>query len=335
MISYRPFLNFDSPALVNIWRQQPAFRGLFRSLTRDLLDYQVFAKPYFEREGLILAFENGAGERTGAMTGAMIGAMTGKALGFIHAGFAPNSTLSDLDLQQGVIAQLKLIPSSQQKQVAAGLIQHGLDYLRSKGARQIHVGSHFPHSPFYLGLYGGSRVPGILEHEHFAIDCLLEAGFHVDDEVLLLERQLSDFRPPVDREQLAHRRQFEIQAIADPMEANWWECCQFSMAEREKFILFPKMDRKMAIGSVAFWDMQPIASEVGGSARGLYDLQIDEQQRRSGLATFLVSESLKQLSQQGVGRVEVQVRTTDPASLNLFRKLGFSQIAKAFQMSLP
>jgi ribosomal protein S18 acetylase RimI-like enzyme len=334
VISYRPFLNFDSPSLVNIWRQQPAFRGLYRSLTRDLLDYQVFSKPYFEREGLILAFEDGAKSEAVGGAGERVGQASGQALGFIHAGFAPNSGLDDLDLQQGVIAQLKLIPSGQQKQVAAELIRRGLDYLRSKGARRIHVGSHFPHTPFYLGLYGGSRVPGILEHDHFAIECLLEAGFRVDDEVLMLERQLSDFRPPVDREQLAHRRQFNVQAIADPMETNWWECCQFSMAEREKFTLCPKSDRGAAIGSVAFWDMQPLASEVGGSARGLYDLHIENQQRRSGLATFLVSESLKQLSQQGIGRVEVQVRATDPGPLGLFRKLGFSQIAKAFQMSL-
>jgi len=322
VISYRPFLNFDSPHLVTIWRQQPAYRGLFRSLTRDLLDYQVFAKPYFESEGLIFAFEDAGSDQAS------------KPLGFVHAGFAPNRQLSDLDLENGVIAQLKVVPSPYQQQVAGQLIQQAIQYLRARGALRVHAGSMFPHSPFYLGLYGGSRVPGILEQDSLARESLLAAGFQDDDVVLLLERPLGNFRPPVDRLQLAHRRQFEVQAIADPMEANWWECCQFSMAEREKFNLTPKNDPGTTIGSVAFWDMQPLASEVGGSARGLYDLHINDRQRREGIATFLVSEALKQLSQHGVGRVEVQVRESDPAAIGLFRKLGFAEIAKAFQMSL-
>lgn len=327
MIQYRPFLNFDTPHLVNIWRQQAPFRGLYKAITRDLLDLQVFAKPYFEREGLVIAYRQGP---TASDTDI-------QPLGFVHAGFAPVDELNDLDFRRGVLAQLKVLPGENQHEVAAGLIQRAIDYLRDRGATEVHAGSRFPHSPFYLGLYGGSRVPGVIAEDRCALQSLQRAGFREIDTVLMLERRLADFRPSVDRQQLALRRKYQLQAIADPLEGNWWECCQFSMAERERFNLMNKSDRgnsREIIGSVSFWDMQPLASEIGGTARGLYDLHVDAKTRRSGLATFMVSESLKQLANQGVGRVEVQIPQSDPIVGRLFNKLGFVEISRGYQMSL-
>lgn len=323
MIQYRPFLNFDTPHLVTIWRRQPPFRGLFKALTRDLLDLQVFSKPYFEREGLVIAYRQGP---SGSDTDI-------DPLGFVHTGFAPNQELNDLDSSRGVLAQLKVAPGEFQHEVAAGLIQRAMEYLRNRGAKQVFAGSCFPHTPFYLGLYGGSRVPGVMEEDRIARQALLQAGFQDIDTVLLLERRLSDFRPAVDRQQLALRRQYQLQSIGDPSEGSWWECCQFSMAERERFNLVPKIASRQVIGSVSFWDMQPLASEIGGVARGLYDLHIDVETRRSGLATFLVSESLKELANYGVGRVEVQIPKSETAPEGLFNKLGFAEVAKAYQMS--
>ena len=57
MIHYRSFRNSDPPALAEIWRAQPPAAALIQPATPALLDELVFSKPYFRREGLILAFE--------------------------------------------------------------------------------------------------------------------------------------------------------------------------------------------------------------------------------------------------------------------------------------
>lgn len=78
--------------------------------------------------------------------------------------------------------------------------------------------------------------------------------------------------------------------------------------------------------------MSPIASETGTVCRGLYDLKISPEMRNAGLGKLLVGEALKQLAQQGIGRIEVQAKKSDPAALALFDRLGFDGIAKAYQM---
>lgn len=252
-------------------------------------------------------------------------------VGFIHAGFAANAELSDLDQTNGIISQLKIIPRPDSAAIAKQLIEAGLHYLKERGASQVHVGSVFPHAPFYLGLYGGSRVPGILEEDRAARQALLDAGFEDVDQVHLLERKLVGFRTTLDRKQLNLRRTCQIQTVADPPETTWWESCLFSKAERDRFNLIDKQQQKW-VGSVSFWDMLPIASETGTVCRGLYDLQISPEMRNAGLGKLLVGEALKQLAQQGIGRIEVQARDSDPAVLALCDRLGFDVIAKAYQM---
>ena len=322
MIRYRPFLNTDSPFLVDIWRQQPPIRGVFTAVTRDLFDQQIFSKPYFDRAGLILAFED-----SGLESAALV------PLGFVHAGFAPNVALSDIDRSIGIVSQLKLIPGDRALEVGQGLLEQAIQYLKQAGSTIALVGGQFPHAPFYQGLYGGSRIPGVLEADQAALAALREFGFQIDDRVMLMERNLVGFRAQVDRDQMTLRRQFQIKAIADPLETTWWESCTLSMAERDRFTVFHKSKREY-VGSVSFWDMQPLATQAGGSWRGMYDLSVKAEFRRGGMATFLVGEALRHLMQQGIKRVEVQVRQSDTPSMGVFKKLGFEPMAVGALMTI-
>jgi ribosomal protein S18 acetylase RimI-like enzyme len=322
VIRYRPFLNTDVPHLVNVWRQQPRIRGLFSSVTVDLFDLLVLSKPYFDRQGLILALDEDTANKSP------------QPLGFVHAGFGPNASLSDVDQSQGLICQLKVLPGERSAEVARGLLTAALDYLKRSGSKIAFVGSHFPHAPFYLGLYGGSRMPGIMHDDRLAREALLDFGFHEQDQVILLERKLAGFRPLAGRNQTDIRRNYQVKAIPDPLETSWWECCLFSLTERDRFTLYdPKL--RQTVSSVSFWDMQPMSSEYGAACRGLYDLHVQLDLRRSGLASFLIGESLKSLMQRGVSLVEVQVRASDQASRHLFQKLQFTHAATAIQMMLP
>ena len=55
MIRYRPFENRDPPGLAEIWRTQRPIRGRIQAVTPQLIEEHVLAKPWFDREGLIVA----------------------------------------------------------------------------------------------------------------------------------------------------------------------------------------------------------------------------------------------------------------------------------------
>ena len=320
MIEYRSFLNTDSPWIVDIWRQQPAFRGQISIINRTLLEHKVLGKPYFDSRGLIIAVLRD-GEKT-------------VPLGFVHAGFSANIDKSDLDYGTGVVSILKVVPSDWQKEVADQLLERALQYLGNAGSTHVYFGSHFPHAPFYLGLYGGSQIPGLLADDNLGVDTAMRNGFKVDDKIIVMERRLTGFRTFVDREQMALRRRYQINAVTNPLEKSWLESCTLGMAERDRFSVYDKTNQNVC-GSVQFWDMQPLASGYGVVARGMHDLNVSEEMRRCGIATFLVGESLRHLMQQGVGLVEAQTRESDQPAIGVFRKLGFEEVGKGLLMSKP
>ena len=61
----------------------------------------------------------------------------------------------------GVICPVLVRPDCAEAEVAAGLLEQCEQYLRSRGAKIIHGGGLRPFNPFYVGLYGGSELPGI------------------------------------------------------------------------------------------------------------------------------------------------------------------------------
>ena len=317
-MQYRSFLNTDPPLIVDIWRRQAPFRSQVSAVTRAMLDHHVFAKPYFDAAGFILAFETGVDGP--------------KPVGFVHASFDATQDLSDMNKEVGIISQLKVVPSERSEEIADELLFRALNYLIANGSQEVFCGARFPNSPFYLGLYGGSQIPGFVVEDEQAISTAKRAGFEVYDKIVTMERHLAGFRTIVDREQMALRRRFQINAVADPLETSWWESCTVGMSERDRFSVYDKSNQNVC-GSVKFWDIQPLANHWGVLARGLYGLKVPEELRRTGIATFLVGESLRHLMQQGIGVVEAQTRESDRAAIGVFRKLGFEEVSHGLLMS--
>ena len=318
MIEYRPFLNTDPPLVVEIWNRQPRIRSQVARVTSNTLERHVFSKQYFDHQGMFLAIDK-SGEQP-------------KPLGFVHASFSVTDELNDINHSVGIISQLKTIEHDRQGEVAAELLRHACEYLSNRGARKVHVGSEFPKAPFYLGLYGGSRVPGVMATDKATLNALLGAHFEPQDKICVLERPLNGFRTIVDRNQMKLRRQYVISADGDPVERSWWESCTLGGADRHRFTVASKTSPEEC-GTVSYWDMEPMASQWGSPAKGLYDLAVSPDLRRSGMATFLVGESLRRLMQNGVGLVEAQARQSDEASMGVFHRLGFQQVAEGMLMS--
>ncbi len=304
MLTIRSFLNTDPPYLVDIWRQQPRIRGRVELVSTTIFEEMVFSKPYFDPAGLLLAF---ADERP---------------QGFVQTGFAPSFDLMDVDRSIGIISQLQVVSGDDSQITAGRLLDAAIEYLRQHGAKRVYAGSRFPHSPFFLGMYGGSRVPGVLRDDFHSLECFRDHGFVEEGEILILQRRLAGYRPIVDRQQMSVRRQHQLDKIEDPTPVHWWDACTLGKSSRVRYVLNERSSQT-EVARVTYWDMNPLASGWGVNAMGLFDLSVSEHSRRCGLGTFLVCESLRELAKDGVALVEAQLFAPDEIACGMFTKLGF------------
>ncbi len=315
LIHFRPFLNSDPPAIAEIWRSQPPLRGRLQSVTSNELESCVLAKPYFDPNGLILATD------------------ADRIVGFVHAGFGPSPDFSKPSHENGVICLL-MTAAEHDDDLRCKLLERGEQYLRQLGARWIYGGQCYPLAPFYLGLYGGSDLPGVLAADRLWLECLQASGYETADRRLVFQRSLADFRAPVDRRLMQARRQFQVESTFDPAPNHWWDACMFALADRTRFRL---LDNRAgyAVGYATFWNLEPLARNWGVQATGLIDLRIDFKHRRQGLATFLLSEALRQLQTHGTALAEIQVSERDIAAIGLIQRLGFEQIDEGIVFRKP
>jgi ribosomal protein S18 acetylase RimI-like enzyme len=307
MPSYRTFLNVDPPALAAIWRSRAGQPGLMQPVSVDLLEQFIFGKVYFDYEGLILAFEEG------------------RPVGFAHAAFGPNESCDRIATEKGVICMLMVRPDCAEAMVAEGLLERCEAYLRRRGAEVLYGGAVQPLCPFYLGLYGGSQLPGVLESDVVARDLYRSHGYGQIDRTHLFRRRLGDFRPPVDRRQIQLRRRMMVQMDVDPPFRSWWEACTTGDFDLIRFQVTRRGDPSV-LASVTFRAMEATDSTRPGRAAGLLDLHVASSHRRQGLATFLLGESFRQLARQGVATIEAQASGHNPVGLGLCRKLGMKEV---------
>jgi GNAT superfamily N-acetyltransferase len=308
LIRYRPFRNTDPPHIAEIWRSQPPLRALMQPMSVAVLDRFVLSKPYFDRHGLIVAVDD---ERP---------------VGFAHAGFGPNDDESDLSTQRGVTCMLMVVPQHPQRdEIARELLRQSENYLEQRGAHTLYGGCIEPLDPFYLGLYGGSELPGVVASHKQLVDLYPAAGYREEQRTVIMHRQTAGFRPIVDRQQMLVRKKFRVDTMPDPPAATWWEACTIGQTERIRFELVPKEGGNPA-AVATFWDIEPLASSWGVRAMGLMRMATSSLHRRQGLSTFLLGEAVRQLQSQGISQIELQCMRANHAAVKLYAKHGFSEV---------
>ncbi len=272
----------------------------------DVLDRVVLSKPYFDRRGLIVAVREG------------------RMLGFAHAGFGCDAD-GKLIVERGTTCMLMVAPQERAGSLGRELLDQSEAYLQAAGSQHLSGGPFHPTDPFYLGLYGGSELPGVLASDHWLLELYQQAGYHEVGRRAILQRELAGFRPPVDRHLMQIRRSYQVEAELDPAPRTWWEACTFGQTDRTRFHLRPRRGSASA-GQVTYWDLEPLASSWGVHAAGLVQLDLTEDGPPPGAELFLVAESIKQLHSQGVTLVEVQLGSGDNARRRLYECLGFQQV---------
>ncbi|MFM7108048.1 MAG: GNAT family N-acetyltransferase [Planctomycetaceae bacterium] len=309
MITFRCFRNDDPPRLADVWRSADLGPGAMQPMTVAHLETCVFSKPYFDRAGLVLAFDGD------------------QPVGFAHAAFAPSADRTTLDTSTGTTLLVVVVPHDREDAIAAGLLERCEDYLRGRGARTILGGGSAEMTGFYLGLYGGADIPGILDSSPGMQRAFRAAGYEVAQRIAVMRRPLAGFRPPVNRLQLAIRRATSLRVIDEPTRRTWWEAATTTGIALRRYELRSNQEGPDGVapllGSASFWDMQPLAAAWGVPAWGLMNVSIEGPRRSQGLASYLVAEAMHDLATEGVTLMETQVSEANAAAVSLFTKLGF------------
>lgn len=307
-IRYRTFRNQDPPQLAEIWRARARERGLMHPMSAELFEQLVLAKPYFDKEGLIVAFDGDV------------------AVGFVHAAFGPTEDEGGLSTRFGVTAMLMVRPDYRRLGIGRQLLSRSEAYLHRHGAQVLYGGGIYPLNAFYLGLYGGSELPGVLDSDVEAQRLYQAAGYQEIDHCLVLHRELKSFRPLISREQLAVRRVTTLRETTDPASHTWWEACTVGAFERTRHELVANASQQVLAGATT-WDMEPLSASWGVRTVGLIDVAVEPEQRRRGLATYLLGEIFRRLQQAGVALVETQTMQREhSAAVAFYERLGFKQV---------
>ena len=311
MIRYRTFQNWDPPALADIWRAQPSLAARMQPMIPALWEKLVLAKPYFERESLVLAVDGA------------------RPFGFVHAALGPSDDLSEVSSSHGTICELLTSPHERRSEASLELLSAGIDYLRRKGALAIYSGCQFPLNPFYVGLYGSSENGGWVESDARASDLYSALGFRPFRWRTHLRRMLTDYRPPVDRGLMQVRRKFQTIPPVEVLPDNWWECAVWSHASWQKFSLTVREGIEPIISAI-FWVIEPLSKSWGARSAGLLRVEDTPEARDERLTTFLLAEALRSLSaEQQIFRVEAQVASQDASLLGVLAELGFEEYDRA------
>jgi ribosomal protein S18 acetylase RimI-like enzyme len=303
VIEFRCFRNEDPPRLADVWRSADLGPAAMQPMTSALLESTVFSKPYFDRQGLIVAIDGA------------------RAVGFAHAAFGPTADNCGIDPSVGTTLLVAVVPHADHHAIGQGLLERCEAYLRGRGATTLLGGGSPAMRSFYLGLYGGSDLPGILDSSPVMQGIFLRAGYEEVERIAVLRRRLAGYRPPINRLQVAIRRSTVLRVIDEPTRRTWWEAATTTGIALRRYEL--RNHSEEVLGSASLWDMQPLASAWGVSAAGVLHVGIEGQRRRQGLARYLLSEAMHDLAEEGVSLMETHVALSNSAAFALFESLGF------------
>jgi GNAT superfamily N-acetyltransferase len=307
VIEYRAFRNTDPPAVADLWRTQSGRPGWMQPMSVAIFDRHVLSKALFDRQGLIVATEDG------------------RLVGLVHAVLEPSP--GEQAERVGTIALLLVRPDAPLA-IAMELLARAEGYLRERGASAVVVGSGSGQVRFYFGLYGGSEPLGLLDADTSARDALTSSGYREIRRSIVFRRELATFRPIVDRRQMQVRRASTVEMSVEPQPENWRDAMTFEPFVRTRYRLMPRTGGAPQ-ATLDLWNMETMLGVLGAHAAGIVDVIVLAEHQRKGLAQFLVGEALRQAHAGGAALAEVHVDEANPAAVALFRGLGFDEVDHA------
>jgi ribosomal protein S18 acetylase RimI-like enzyme len=304
VVRYRTFRNTDPPRLVEVWNETFTGRGAVRLISSTPLERFVFSKPLFDPQGLFVAEEDDC------------------CLGFAHAGFGPPGPDGPAD---GIVCLLGVRPAFRRRGVGTELLRLCEEYLLCRNARRVFAGGHWPDSPFYMGLYGGSGSPGFLRSDPLAEPFFLRHGYRVDHQFLVMQRALDQPFKLFDPRFLTLRQRFDLRVDYPRTLRGWWRECVIGYLDPLEFVLVEQQSGEPAARTL-IWDMESFTLRWRHSAVGILDFEVLPNYRRQGLGKLFLSYLMRQVQEQFFQVVELHLHESNQQALRFLQGLGFEHV---------
>ncbi|MBX9655658.1 GNAT family N-acetyltransferase [bacterium] len=318
MLEYRTFRNGDPPEILEVWKASRDSRAFAVVRTCDALETLLFAKPYFDPNGFIIAESDG------------------RIVGFAHAGFGATEDKQGIDHSLGAVYIVRVHPAFRNQGIGANLLKLAQSYLARHGAIVQYLGGMFPLNAFYVGLYGGSELPGLLESDASARRFASAHGYEPFDKCLVYQRKVEDLPRVADTRIALLRRSVEVQAEPWPLPTTWWDAAVLGNMPSLRYEMIER-ETQTPIGRAWVWEMEYFGQAWGFPTVGITDFQIDPSFRRRGYGKLLLLTMLKHLKEQQIELVELQTMSTNDSAQGLYEGLGFMKVdsGQAFRLSRP
>lgn len=304
MIEYRCFRNSDPPDVLSLWNESELGRAAAGYVTSDAFEVLVFAQPYFDRRGFILACD---GERL---------------VGFAHAGFGANSDGSGLSHDTGVICAVVVHPEYRLRGIGRELASRAERYLEEAGVSEVFVGSSPGRNPFYNGLYGGASAVGFLASDENAAPFLNAIGYEPFERHAVFQRTTDSSRDPIDFKLVMLRRKTQLACGSLPDDVSWWWTTTLGRLDSARFRLLPKNDGA-SITAVTVVGLDNYIPKWGAQAFGLCDLDIAA---GGDAARVLVLDTCKRLAEERFTLAEAYARECDTDSIAVWESTEFERV---------
>ncbi len=304
---FRTFRNPDPPQILRLWNAGLTSRSAAFLQSTQALEVHVFSKPYFDRQGLHLAEENG------------------QVVGYAHAGFGADETGKKLDYRRGVISLIVVHPKYQRLGIGRELLHRCEAYLKEKGALAIQAGGLRPLNPFYWGLYGGSELPGLLLSDVGADFFFQSNGYRLQETIKVFQRQMDGPVIILDARFIKLKRKYEVRVMPRPISQRWFDECIYAPLEMLHFQL-QEVATGQPLAQARMWDMDPFAWRWHQPAAGVIDIEVRPSARRLGLGKYLMFQVLRYIQEQFYSLVEIQVPANNQPGIELLNAIGFRQV---------
>ncbi len=308
MITYRPFRNTDPPQLLQLWDAAHLGRGAASQFTTDAFEYFVFAQPYFDARGLILATDRG------------------RVIGFTHATPGVNDDESALGTDLGAVIALLVHPDYRGQGIGRRLMQLGRQYLTDRGVTRQEFGPSERTNAFYVGLYGGSQPCGFLRSDESLSSFATHLGCRPVTQYRAYQKDLNGTsRGPMTSQIITNRRKTELVAGESPADQSWWWQTRFGRLDSVRFCLLEKASGRQ-LAAMDVYGLDLYIPRWGQRGVGLGPLQIADADQGHGYELSLLLEASKYLREQLITLLDISVRDADIASIELLEKAGFEQV---------